>query len=31
VEELDITVAGLDDEMEWETWEDGDFDAPTDE
>jgi hypothetical protein len=29
VEELDITVSGLDDEMEWETWEDNDIDAPT--
>jgi hypothetical protein len=28
VEELDITVAGLDDEMEWETWEDNDIKAP---
>ncbi len=27
VEELDITVAGLDDQMEWETWEDDDIDA----
>ena len=30
MEELDITVAGLDDEMKWETWEDGKYDAPTD-
>ncbi len=29
VEELDITVASLDDEMEWENWEDNDVDAPT--
>jgi hypothetical protein len=26
VEELDITVAGLDDQMEWDTWEDDDTD-----
>ncbi len=26
VEELDITVAGLDDQMEWDTWEDNDAD-----
>jgi hypothetical protein len=26
VEELDITVAGLDDQMEWDTWEDDDAD-----
>jgi hypothetical protein len=29
VEELDITVAGLDDEMEWENWEDNNVNAPT--
>jgi hypothetical protein len=29
VEELDITVAGLDDKMEWETWDDDDIDNPT--
>ncbi len=28
VEELDITVAGLDDQMEWDTWEDDDAEAP---
>ncbi len=28
VEELDITVAVLDDEMEWETWDDDDIDNP---
>jgi len=28
VEELDITVAGLDDKMEWETWDDNDIDNP---
>jgi hypothetical protein len=28
VEELDITVAGLDDKMEWETWDDDDIDNP---
>ncbi len=28
VEELDITVASLDDKMEWETWEDNDIKAP---
>jgi len=31
VEDLDITVANLDDEMEWDAWVDGDFDAPADE
>jgi hypothetical protein len=29
VEELDITVAGLDDKMERENWEDDNVDAPT--
>jgi hypothetical protein len=28
VEELDITVAGLDNKMEWETWDDDDIDNP---
>ncbi len=28
VEELDITVAGLDDQMEWDYWEDDNVDAP---
>ncbi len=28
VEELDITIAGLDDQMEWDYWEDNDVDAP---
>ncbi len=28
VEELDITVAGLNDQMEWDTWEDNNADAP---
>jgi hypothetical protein len=28
VEELDITVAGLDDQMEWDTWEDVNADPP---
>ena len=27
----DITVAGLDEEMEWDAWVDGDYDAPVDE
>jgi len=31
VEDLDITVAGLDEEMEWDAWVDGDYDAPADE
>ena len=29
VEELDIIVASLDDEMEWENWVDDNVDAPT--
>ncbi len=28
VEELDITVAGLDNQMEWDCWEEGDVDGP---
>jgi hypothetical protein len=28
VEKLDITVAGLDDQMEWDAWEDDDADVP---
>ncbi len=28
VEELDITVAGLDNQMEWEYWEEDDPDGP---
>ncbi len=28
VEELDITVAGLDNQMEWDAWEDDDADVP---
>ena len=28
VEELDITVAGLDGQMEWDAWEDDDADVP---
>jgi hypothetical protein len=28
VEDLDITVAGLDDQMEWDAWEDDDADVP---
>jgi len=28
VEELDITVAGLDNQMEWEYWDDDDINAP---
>ena len=31
VEDLDITVAGLDEEMEWDAWVDCDFDTPADE
>jgi hypothetical protein len=31
VEELDITVAGLDDAMEWDTWEVEDVDIIPDE
>jgi len=31
VEDLDITVAGLDEEMEWDAWVDGDYDAHADE
>jgi hypothetical protein len=27
VEELDITVAGLDDQMDWDTWADDDADV----
>ncbi len=28
MEELDITIAGLDDQMEWDYWEDNDVNAP---
>jgi hypothetical protein len=28
VEELDITVAGLDNKMEWEYWDEDDADNP---
>ncbi len=28
MEDLDITVAGLDDQMEWDNWEDDNVDTP---